>query len=132
MQSFCDHYWGVATPEGFYLVFFFSGRNVSPNNATLILYSFSFSIRVVSLFCLQIYIFPPKNVFLPKMTYFAVTPSWLPLDTTGFGKQCYLECSMWFCKACRMYLEKSFKAETSILNNFCTIPVRFICWKTKF
>ncbi len=50
----------------------------------------------------------------------------------SFGKQYYLEYSMWFCKACHMYLEKGFKAETSISNNFCTTPVGFICWKTKF
>ncbi len=66
------------------------------------------------------------------MTSFPVTPSWLLLDTTGFGKQCYLECSMWFCKACRMYLERGFKANLSIINNFYTTPVGFICWKTKF
>ncbi len=72
----------------------YSGRNASPNNATLILYSFSFSIRVASLFFMQIYIFPSKNVFLSKRTSFPVMPSWLPLDTTSFGKQCYLECSM--------------------------------------
>ncbi len=93
------------------------------------MYSFSFSISVASLFFMQIYIFTSKNVFPPKMTSFPVTPSWLPLDTAGFGKQCYLECSMWFCKACCMYLEKGFKAKTLILNNFCTTPVGFICWK---
>ncbi len=64
----------------------------------------------------------------PRVAVMVHFVAWLGL----VGKQCYLECSIWFCKACHMYLEKGFKAETSIINNFCTTPVGFISWKTKF
>ncbi len=50
-----------------------------------------------------------------------VTPSWLLLDTMGFGKQCDSVRN-------RMYLKKGFKAEMLIINNFYKTPVGFICF----